>query len=120
MPLPYQVQSGISKFAERHSITYHANRGSIHQHNIKIYTIGVGEDIDAVMLEKIALESGAKSFLAKDIKKLKEVYEEIDGFEKSTLKSKEYAFKEFLFFYPASLAFALLFFYFYLFLRRAI
>lgn len=90
------------------------------KNNIKIYTIGVGEDIDVAMLEKIALESGAKSFLAKDIEKLKEVYGEIDGFEKSILKSKDYSFKEYLFFYSAVLAFALLFFYFYLFLRRAI
>jgi len=89
------------------------------RNGIKIYTIGVGEDMDRAMLETIAKESGAKSFAAKDLSALKEVYKEIDALEKSMIKSREYIFKKYLFAYPAALAFAFLILYSCLVLRRA-
>ncbi len=66
--------------------------------NIKIYTIGVGKksDYDVAMLEKIAKETGAKSFSAKSKEELKMVYREIEKLEPSPIRSENYLNKKLL------------------------
>ncbi|BCD68898.1 VWA domain-containing protein [Nitratiruptor sp. YY09-18] len=56
----------------------------------KIYTVGIGDEYDAKLLERIAKESGGKSFSAKDPDALKEVLSDIDKLEASKLRSKNY------------------------------
>lgn len=83
---------------------------------VKIYTIGIGEQksYNADMLKYIAKESGGEFFSASDKHILKKVYSYIDELEKSSLRSRDYLKKEYLFIYPLSLAilFLTLFIYF--------
>ncbi len=60
--------------------------------DIKIYCIGIGNDYDydAVVLEKIATQTGAKFFQANSKNKLKEIYETIGKLEKSKIRSSKY------------------------------
>lgn len=71
------------------------------RHNIRIYTIGIGEDSDTALLTMIAQNSGGRSYFAKDSEALTEVYQAIDTLESSKIKSRDYRVKEHLFFYPA-------------------
>lgn len=73
------------------------------KYNIKIYTIGIGDSNDE-MLKMIAKESNGEFFKANDKKSLISVYEKIDELETSTIKSRNYNKKEYLFFYPLTLA----------------
>ncbi len=57
---------------------------------IKIYTIGIGKEYDRLILEKIANETGGKSFSAEDAQTLSEVYEEIDTLLPSKIRSEQY------------------------------
>jgi Ca-activated chloride channel family protein len=66
---------------------------------IKIYTVGIGTDYDKKLLEKIAKETNAKSFFAKNSKELEEVFEEIEELEPSPIKSINYYNRE-DYFYP--------------------
>jgi len=69
------------------------------QKNIKIYTIGIGNEseADTALLEQIAQESGGRFFSATSAKALLKVYAEIDALESSKIKSKEYLQKEYYF-----------------------
>ena len=66
---------------------------------IKIYTIGIGNkaEVDTKLLEKIAKDSGAKSFSAYSAKELQKIYDEIDDLESSNIKSREYIAKEYFY-----------------------
>jgi len=79
--------------------------------NIKIYTIGLGDekDFDASLLQKISSQTHGKSFSAKDAKELREVYEEIDTLHPSSIRSEQYLNKKALFVYPLALAMFLFF-----------
>ncbi len=57
---------------------------------VKIYTIGLGtpKDFDAKLLRRIADETGAKMFAAKDASQLQEVFDELDTLEPSPIRSK--------------------------------
>lgn len=81
------------------------------QENIKIYTIGLGQekDFDAALLKKIASQTGAKSFSAQNAEELKEVYDEIDTLHPSSIRSEQYLNKKVLFIYPLAIAVLLLF-----------
>ena len=65
--------------------------------NIKIYTIGIGEEgeADKALLLRIAEDSNGAFFHAASAKELQTVYEKIDELESSKIKSKEYLLKEF-------------------------
>ena len=78
--------------------------------DIKIYTIGIGKksEYDSLLLEKIAKDTNAKMFEAKDAEALKSVYNTLDSLEKSPIHSQNYLNKQMLFFYPLSLAMFLL------------
>jgi Ca-activated chloride channel homolog len=75
---------------------------------IKIYTIGVGnsKDFDENLLRKIAKDTGAKMFTAKDEEQLVNVYNTLDSLEPSPIRSQNFLNKQMLFAYP--LAFAVL------------
>jgi Ca-activated chloride channel homolog len=75
---------------------------------IKIYTIGVGnsKDFDENLLKKIAKETSAKMFTAKDEEQLVNVYNTLDSLEPSPIRSQNFLNKQMLFAYP--LAFAVL------------
>jgi len=79
---------------------------------IKIYTIGIGKksDYDAVLLEKIAKDSGGKSYGAKDAKELSKIYEDIQELEPSPIKREIFLNQKLLYFYPLFFASALLLF----------
>jgi len=79
--------------------------------NVKIYTVGLGEekDFDASLLQKIASNTKGKMFSAKNASELKDVYEEIDSLNPSDIRSEQYLNKKVLFIYPLFLAFLLSF-----------
>jgi Ca-activated chloride channel family protein len=78
--------------------------------HIKIYTIGIGDkkDFDAKLLTKIASQTDAKMFQARNKEELEKVYKELDTLESSDIKSQHYLNKTMLFFYPLALAILLL------------
>jgi Ca-activated chloride channel family protein len=92
----------------------------IKKHNIKIYTIGVGNDFDQNSLSEFAKSSGGKFFKAKSEDELKMVYKEIDKLEKSEIKKEKPIYYEYLYIYPLFLAFFTLLTYTYIINRRSI
>ncbi len=77
---------------------------------IKIYTIGIGKTFDRLILEKIATETGAKSFSAEDAQTLTEVYKEIDRLLPSKIRSEQYHDKRVYFPFILALVIALFLF----------
>ncbi len=73
------------------------------KHNIKIYTIGIGES-NHIVLNKIATQTNAKAFRTKSKAGLEKIYEEIDTLEKSKIDNNQLILKEYLFFYPLFIA----------------
>ncbi len=75
-------------------------------HNIKIYTVGIGRqgEINPLDLNDIAEQTGGEFFLAKDGNELEKIYSEIDRLEKREIKSIEYELKEYFYFYPLLIA----------------
>lgn len=78
--------------------------------HIKIYTLGIGKrsDFDVKLLQKIAKDTDAKMFIAKNKAELIEVYKELDSLEASPIRSQHYLNKQMLFFYPLTFAILLL------------
>lgn len=78
--------------------------------NIKIYAIGMGEEgeADEALLKKIASESGGEFFYATNAKELRAIYESIDEFESSKIKSRDYLLKEYSYHLFLLIALALL------------
>ena len=77
---------------------------------IKIYTIGLGKksDYDVSLLERIAKESGAKSYAASSARELKSIYNEINTLEPSPIRSENYLNQKLLIAFPLGLVFILL------------
>jgi Ca-activated chloride channel family protein len=75
---------------------------------VKIYTIGVGKAYDKTLLQKIANDTNAKMFEAKDAAMLENIYNELNRLEPSKIRSKHYLNKKMLFIYPLSLAILLM------------
>jgi len=77
---------------------------------IKIYTIGLGKksDYDVSLLERIAKESGAKSYAASSAKELQEIYSEINSLEPSPIRSENYLNQKLLIVFPLGFVFVLL------------
>lgn len=78
--------------------------------SVKIYTIGIGKknDFDLALLKRIAQDTDAKSFTAKNAQELQNVYDTLDRLEPSKIKSQNYLNKQILFTYPLALAILLL------------
>ena len=75
---------------------------TLKQDKIKVYTIGLGENININALQKIAKETNGKFFLVNNINSLKKVYQTINTLEKSKVNTqikyqKIYYFQYFLF-----------------------
>ncbi len=80
---------------------------------VLIYTIGIGKDgeFDKALLEKMAHDSGGRSFVAHNSESLRAVYNEIDTLERSKIKSKAYLKKSYFYIYALLAAFALMLYY---------
>ena len=76
--------------------------------HVKIYTVGLGKksDYDARLLEKIAKDTNGASFGAEDAAALKDIYQELNSLEPSSIRSQNYLNKHMFYSYP--LAFAIL------------
>ncbi len=84
------------------------------ERHIKIDTIGIGDanNYDKAMLEHIATQSGGTFFEAPDKEALRNVYEQIDVLERSSIKSRDYLIREYLAYWPLLIAFSALAFLF--------
>lgn len=84
------------------------------KYGIKVYSIGVGNrgDYNPIDLQKISKETGGKFFEANSIRKLKEIYADINRLEKSEIKMNKFVRKTHYFQYPLSIALLFLFLYF--------
>jgi len=78
------------------------------QRDIKIYTVAVGSDFNPALLEEIASQTGAKSYLAVNEEELKEVYDEINEMESAEIKSAQFLKKEYYYQYVLVITFFLL------------
>ena len=67
---------------------------------IKVYTIGLGPDVDAKTLQTIANTTGGKFYYLTNAAQLKDVYDEINHLEKSKISGKIIIQKKYYFFYP--------------------
>lgn len=72
--------------------------------NIKIYTIGVGNQLDQELLTEIATMTGGTYSEVKNVQDLEAVYTEIDRLEKSNAKQRAILFKKPLYYIFTSLA----------------
>jgi len=81
------------------------------KYDIKVYTIGIGSvgDYNPLVLQKIAKQTGGKFFEANSVKKIQEIYEEINILEKSEIKTQKFVKKEYFYQYPIDIALGLLF-----------
>lgn len=77
---------------------------------VRLYTIGIGgrQDYDAALLERMAKETGGKSYSASDAETLKAVFTQIDALEPSPIRGENYLGKRLLIWLPLLLAGALL------------
>ncbi len=91
---------------------------SAKKHGITLYVIGVGSrgDYDARVLRRIAKETGGEFYEANSVKKLEQIYAEIDSLEKSDIEIKKYMQIDYFYQYP--LALAILMLVIYVWLRR--
>jgi Ca-activated chloride channel family protein len=71
---------------------------------IKVYTIGIGSEIDSETLRIIAEKTGGKFFNVFSTDELKEVYNTINKLEKTKIKSNIVIKKKYYFTYPLILA----------------
>ena len=80
------------------------------KYGIKVYTIGVGENIyfNTEELQRIAKETGGKYYEADKPQKLKNIYSNIDKLEKSKIKTIKYNYNEYFFQYTVYIAIFLL------------
>ncbi len=83
------------------------------KYDIKVYVIGVGSnrDIEATVLNSIAVETGGKFYMAGTSERIKEIYDEIDTLEKSEIKANKYIKKHYFYQYPLGAAIAVMFLY---------
>jgi len=82
----------------------------IQKYHIKVYTIGVGNQVDRGLLEYIANHSGGKSYLAYTPNDIKSIYKEINKLEKTNMKYRIF-YKQYYFYYPLGIALILLLLY---------
>jgi len=85
------------------------------KYGIKVYVIGVGNrgDYNAMVLKRIAKDTGGEFFEADSVEKLKKIYEVINKLEKSEIKVDKYIKKSHYFQYPLSAGLLLMLLYFF-------
>ena len=86
---------------------------------VKVYTIGIGDDYRKAVLERIAHETGGRFYEASNPKALHSIYAEINRLEKSTFATETITYHRPLFRYPLLLAILLLFLSLYLAYRQS-
>jgi Ca-activated chloride channel family protein len=91
---------------------------SLKKKNIKVYTIGLGLNINKDVLNKISISTGGKFYHVTNINQLKQIFNDINQLEKSKLKKNEYLISHY-FQYPLFIA-AILFIIFLIKYRRKI
>ena len=82
----------------------------IQKYHIKVYTIGIGSDVNYRLLKYISNNSGAKSYEAYTYQDLENIYSDIDKLEKTDLTHK-IIYKKYYYIYPLGLAILLLILY---------
>ncbi|CAA6805642.1 MAG: BatA (Bacteroides aerotolerance operon) [uncultured Campylobacterales bacterium] len=75
------------------------------KYNIKIYTVGISDEVDVSILKNIAFSTGGKFFLAQNKTQLKNIYETIDKLEKSEIEQNKYSLTKYYYQYPLGLSF---------------
>lgn len=75
---------------------------------LKVYTIGIGDDYRRKILQRIAEETGGKFYQATDPQALQAIYHEINQLEKSTFATDTVTYHIPLFRYPLLLALLLM------------
>ncbi len=73
------------------------------KYSIKVYTIGIG-DSNKIVLNKIAKQTNANSYIAYSKNNLGDIYEQINSLEKTKINNNKVVLKNYLFFYPLFLA----------------
>jgi len=86
----------------------------VKKEGIKVYPIGIGDDYNARVLNKIAKESGGVAFSASSASELKKVYETIDKLESSKIKNETFTYLKYYYFYPLFIGLISLMLYVYL------
>lgn len=81
-------------------IPLHVALKMANRYHIKIYTIGIGDDFDRTLLQRIASSTHAKMFAATNASKLRAIYKQLDLLKKSGLRSQNYVYKKYYFAYP--------------------
>ncbi len=78
----------------------------IKKRDIKLYTIGIGDerDYNAAYLQALAEAGGGKAFAARDAKTLEKIYEEVDRLEATKIDDKKIVQYTYLYTYPLFLA----------------
>jgi len=86
------------------------------KYGIKVYTIGIGSagDFNPEVLNKIAVDTGAKYFSANSVEQLQNIYKTINKLEKSEIKANKYIKTKYYFQYPLALSILFLLIYFYI------
>ncbi|MDQ1340588.1 MAG: Ca-activated chloride channel [Campylobacterota bacterium] len=97
------------------TLTYDKATALAKKHNIKIYTIGIGQkgEFNAMALKYISDETDGVFFSANDKEALKSVYDKIDELEKSKITTSDFVKKDYLYDYFLFVAFIALGFYIY-------
>ena len=70
------------------------------KNHIKVYTIGLGSEVNTQDLQDIAKQTGGKFFWVNSFEELKQVYNTIDKLEKSNIKAKIIIQKKYYYQYP--------------------
>lgn len=83
------------------------------KHNIKIYTIGIGQ-INQTLLLRLAKQTNGSFFQANSKNDLQNIYDEINMLEKTKIEQNKIVLKEYYFFYPLFLSIMSLIFLIYL------
>jgi len=92
---------------------------SLKKHHIKVYAIGLGNEVDTQDLKSISQKTGGKFFWVNNFNELKQVYKTINKLEKSNIKTKIIIEKKYYFKYPLIIG-MILFLYFLFNYRRSI
>jgi len=90
------------------SVPLHLALEKAKEEKLKVYTIGIGDDYQKAILEKISRETGGKFYQASTLQTLEKIYQEIDTLEKSPIDTQTYLSNTHLFVYPLLLATLLL------------
>ncbi len=88
-----------------HNAGKHAPKSAVEaakKAGVRIYTIGIGNkgDFDTALLERIAKETGGKSYRAAHADTLESIFQEINTLEPSPIRSENYLNKRVLIFIP--------------------